>query len=108
MGRWDALTSKEPTKVLFVAKEIPEDGRLPAMRLHLALVKAKEIAIVLAPAEKVLAGFVKVVAQRVQRLFPLLVSLQLVRQIVVIAALDVVRRGTRTVQRQDLMGNLLA
>ena len=102
-----SLTGKEATKVWFLANEILEDRFLPPMLLDLALVEAKEVAIISAPAVEFLGGLVVVVAEGILSLFALLVSLQLVGFIVIIAALDVLGRGPGAVQCQQLMDKLL-
>ncbi len=76
------------------------------MLLDLALVEAKKVAVVSATAVEFLGGLVVVVAEGILSFLALLVSLQLVGFIVIVAALDVLGRGTGAVQRQQLMDKL--
>lgn len=100
------LTGKEATKIWFLANEILEDRFLPPMLLDLALVEAKKVAVISATAVEFLGGLVVVVAEGILSFLALLVSLQLVGFIVIVAALDVLGRGTGAVQRQQLMDKL--
>lgn len=92
---------------MLVVDEILENGCLVSMLLDLTLVEAEEIAVVSAAAEEFFGRFVVIFTQRTQSLFSLLISLQLIGFVVVIAALDIVRRGAGAIEREEVVRNLV-
>lgn len=88
-------TRIKTAEILLLANEVFENSFLPSQLFHLALVEADKISIIPATSKELLRRLVIVITEPTQGLFSLLIPLELICDVVVVPALNVLSCSSR-------------